>query len=99
MVEQVKMMLEEKHRVDDERVREETELELLKAETEGYYRHYFVEALKHIYSNVEIHIGPAQQRTQRNMAPVWFKTKTEKSISTTVVAADIKPGLGSARDN
>ena len=69
MVEQVKMMLEEKHRVDDERVREETELELLKAETEGYYRHYFVEALKHIYSNVEIHIGPAQQRTQREHGP------------------------------
>lgn len=69
MVDQVKMMLAQKHRVEAELAREETEKDLLSKETEDYYTNYFIEAKKHIYSNVEIHIGSAIQRTQREHGP------------------------------
>lgn len=69
MVEQVKMMLAEKHRIEAELSREETEKDLLSKETDEYYNLYIVEAKKHIYSNVEVHIGPAIQRTQREHGP------------------------------
>lgn len=69
MVEQVKMMLAEKHRIDEELTREETEKELLAKETDGYYDFYFIESKKHIFSNVEVHIGPAMLRTQREHGP------------------------------
>ncbi|QSX33108.1 DUF342 domain-containing protein [Shewanella avicenniae] len=69
MVDQVKMMLAEKHRIEEELNRELTEKDLLAKEVEGYYDFYFIEAKKHIYSNVEIHIGSATQRTQREHGP------------------------------
>ncbi|MCH1920697.1 FapA family protein [Shewanella sp. A3A] len=69
MVDQVKMMLAQKHRVEAELAREETEKDLLGKETEDYYANYFIEAKTHIYSNVEVHIGSAIQRTQREHGP------------------------------
>lgn len=69
MVEQVKGMLEEKHRITAECAREEVEYTLLQREVEDYYQQYRIEASKHIFANVELHIGPAHQRTQREHGP------------------------------
>lgn len=65
MVEQVKMMLDEKKRMTDERAREEAEFDLIKLEIEGYYQNNRIEAHKYIFANVELHIGNAFNRTQR----------------------------------
>ncbi|GIU35305.1 DUF342 domain-containing protein [Shewanella colwelliana] len=69
MVEQVKGMLEEKRRINTERSREELEFNTIKQEVDDYYQHYRIEACKHIFANVEIHIGPAFNRTQREHGP------------------------------
>ena len=69
MVEQVRMMLDEKHRIAAERVKEEAEFENLKIEVDNYYQRYQIEALKHVFVNVELHIGPAFNRTQREHGP------------------------------
>ncbi|WP_299797671.1 DUF342 domain-containing protein [uncultured Shewanella sp.] len=65
MVEQVKMMLDEKNRITQEWKREELEYELIKQEVETYYQDNRIEAHKHIFANVELHIGQAFNRTQR----------------------------------
>lgn len=65
MVEQVKMMLEQKQKMADEQAKEEVEFEFIKQEIEGYYQENRIEANKHIFANVEIHIGKAFIRTQR----------------------------------
>ncbi|ABV38583.1 protein of unknown function DUF342 [Shewanella sediminis HAW-EB3] len=65
MVEQVNMMLEEKNRITEEWKREELEYELTKQEVESYYQDNRIEAHKHIFANVELHIGQAFNRTQR----------------------------------
>ena len=36
-----------------------------KQEVEGYYEKYRIEVLKHVFLNVELHIGPANHRTAR----------------------------------
>lgn len=65
MIEQIKMMLDEKNRIMDERTREELEFDTFKQEVEGYYEKYRIEVLKHVFLNVELHIGPANHRTAR----------------------------------
>lgn len=65
MIEQIKMMLDEKNRIMDERTREELEFDTFKQEVEGYYEKYHIEVLKHVFLNVELHIGPANHRTAR----------------------------------
>lgn len=65
MVEQVNMMLEQKQLVTDELAKEEIEFDHIKQEVEGYYKNNYVEATKHIFTNVEINIGKAFNRTQR----------------------------------
>jgi len=65
MIEQIKMMLDQKNRILDERTREELEFDTLKQEVEGYYEKYRIEVLKHVFLNVELHIGPANHRTAR----------------------------------
>ncbi|QYJ75951.1 DUF342 domain-containing protein [Shewanella sp. FJAT-52076] len=65
MLEQVRMMMEQKKRMSDERVLEEQRFEALKQEVDNYYANYRVEVLKHIFANVELHIGQAFNRTQR----------------------------------
>lgn len=65
MIEQIKMMLDEKNRILDERTREELEFDSLKQEVEGYYEKYRIDVLKHVFLNVEFHIGPANHRTTR----------------------------------
>ncbi|NKF49277.1 DUF342 domain-containing protein [Shewanella sp. WXL01] len=69
MIEQVKMMLEQKKLITEEQHKEEFEHQTLLNEVEGYYKNYFIQANKHIYTNVEIHLGQAQQRTQREHGP------------------------------
>lgn len=65
MVEQVNMMIEEKNRITEECAKEELEYELIKQEVESYYQDNRIEAHKHIFANVELHIGQAFNRTQR----------------------------------
>lgn len=65
MVEQVQMMLDEKNELITRRAREEAEYEKLQQDVVNYYQNYHVEAHKHIFANVELHIGQAFIRTQR----------------------------------
>ena len=65
MVEQVNMMLEQKQLMVDEQAKEEAEFELIKQEIESYFLENRIEANKHIFANVELHIGNAFNRTQR----------------------------------
>lgn len=65
MVEQVQMMLDEKNELIARRAIEEAEYEKLQQDIVNYYRDYHVEAHKHIFANVELHIGQAFNRTQR----------------------------------
>lgn len=69
MVEQVKGMLEEKRRIISTMREEETEFETTKQEVESYYKNYRIDALKHVFANIEIHIGGAFNRTQREHGP------------------------------
>jgi uncharacterized protein len=69
MVEQVRMMLDEKRQATDNKLKEEAEYERLKAEVDGYYQHFQIEALNHVFVNVELHLGPAYNRTQREHGP------------------------------
>ncbi|WP_285163294.1 DUF342 domain-containing protein [Shewanella goraebulensis] len=73
MIEQVKMMLDEKKQVASNRAKAESECKQLQQEAEGYYNKNFIQAEKHIFANVEIHIGPAQNRTQREHGPCHIK--------------------------
>lgn len=65
MVEQVQMMLDEKNELATRHTSEEAEYHRLKQEAASYYKDYHVEAHKHIFANVELHIGQAFNRTQR----------------------------------
>jgi hypothetical protein len=78
MVEQVKGMLEEKRRILAECTKEEIEYNLLKQEVDDYYEQYRVEACKHIFANVELHIGPAFNRTQREHGPCIVVNKNQE---------------------
>ncbi|MCG9728323.1 FapA family protein [Shewanella sp. Isolate13] len=78
MVEQVTVMLEEKRRTTLARAQEEAEFETLKMEVDGYYKHYRIDALKHVFSNVELHIGTAFQRTQREHGPCHIQNENNE---------------------
>ncbi|MFT5790633.1 MAG: hypothetical protein ACI8SJ_002762 [Shewanella sp.] len=69
MVEQVKVMLEEKRRIASTKLQEQLEYEAIQQEIAGYYKNYRVDALKHVFANIEIHIGGAFNRTQREHGP------------------------------
>lgn len=78
MVEQVTVMLDEKRRMAQIRAQEELEHDALKLEIEHYYKRYCVHALKHVYSNVEIHIGNLFQRTQREHGPCYIRNLNQE---------------------
>ncbi|MGL5487652.1 MAG: DUF342 domain-containing protein [Shewanella sp.] len=65
MIEQIKMMIDEKNRILNERSREELEFDGLKQEVESYYDKYRIDVIKHVFLNVEFHIGQANHRTTR----------------------------------
>ncbi|MDF0535499.1 FapA family protein [Shewanella sp. A32] len=69
MVEQVKMMLDQKHSIEAELTQEETEAELLRSDSDSYYHRNHIEVKRRMYANVEIHVGNAQQKTQREYGP------------------------------
>ncbi|MDD8061138.1 MULTISPECIES: DUF342 domain-containing protein [Shewanella] len=73
MIEQVKMMLDQKHQMTAEQAKEEVEYTQQLTEVENYYDNYFIKAEKHIFTNVEIHIGNAFNRTQREHGPCVVK--------------------------
>ena len=80
MVAQVKMMLDEKHQVSVRRTDEDAEYERLKHEIENYYLNNQIEAHNHIFANVELHIGPAFNRTLRETRHLYhFSIKTKSS--------------------
>lgn len=65
MLAQVEVMFEEKEQLSTRRNKEQAEHDHLELEVNNYYRDHHVEAHKHIFPNVELHIGPAFNRTQR----------------------------------
>lgn len=69
MVEQIKVMLEEKRRMISTKQQEQAEFEAIKQEVIDYYTNYRIDALKYVFSNVELHIGGAFNRTQREHGP------------------------------
>ncbi|MCL1050280.1 FapA family protein [Shewanella abyssi] len=69
MVEQVTVMLEEKRRIVSAKQQEQAEFESIQQEVTNYYKNYRVDALKHVFTNIEIHIGKAFNRTQRDHGP------------------------------
>ncbi|MGS0680462.1 DUF342 domain-containing protein [Shewanella sp. 125m-7] len=78
MVEQVTVMLDEKRRINTTRAQEELEYDSLKLEVENYYKYYRIDALKHVFSNVELHIGTAFQRTQREHGPCHIRNQNQE---------------------
>lgn len=78
MIEQVKMMLDQKNLIIEERFKEETEYASLQAEVENYYDKYFIKAAKQIFNNVDIRIGPAFNRTQREHGPCTVKNVNQE---------------------
>ncbi|MGI2171347.1 DUF342 domain-containing protein [Shewanella sp. MF05960] len=78
MIEQVKMMLDQKNQMAAERIKEEVEFTQHQNEVEGYFDHYFIKAEKHIFTNVEIHIGNAFNRTQREHGPCIVKNVNQE---------------------
>ncbi|MFQ6370760.1 DUF342 domain-containing protein [Shewanella sp. YIC-542] len=69
MVEQVKFMLEQKHTIEAELAQEEIDTDLMRHNTDNYYQHNHMEIKRRMYANVEIHIGAAQHKTQREHGP------------------------------
>ncbi|NMH65839.1 DUF342 domain-containing protein [Shewanella salipaludis] len=80
MVEQVRMMLDEKQKITTEKLKEELEYDSCKQEVEAYYQKYRIEAGKQIFVNVELHIGPAFQRTQREYGPCSISNKDQELV-------------------
>ncbi|MCL1113445.1 FapA family protein [Shewanella basaltis] len=78
MIEQVKMMLDQKNKMAEERIKEEIEYTQHQHEVEGYFDNYFIKAEKHIFTNVEIHIGNAFNRTQREHGPCVVKNVNQE---------------------
>ncbi|GGQ24553.1 DUF342 domain-containing protein [Shewanella litoralis] len=78
MIEQVKMMLDQKNQMAAERNKEEMEFTQHQNEVEGYFDNYFIKAEKHIFTNVEIHIGNAFNRTQREHGPCVVKNVNQE---------------------
>lgn len=69
MIEQIKIMLDEKKRIFAERAQEEQEFDTLKQEVDNYYENYRITVLKHVFLNVEFHLGQASHRTVREHGP------------------------------
>lgn len=65
MIEQIKMMIDEKRRILAERATEEQEFDALKQEVDAYYEQYCINVLKHVFLNVEFQIGQVSHRTTR----------------------------------
>ncbi|MGI2174114.1 DUF342 domain-containing protein [Shewanella ulleungensis] len=78
MIEQVKMMLDQKNQMAAERIKEEVEFTQHQSEVEGYFDNYFIKAEKHIFTNVEIHIGTAFNRTHREHGPCVVKNVNQE---------------------
>lgn len=78
MIAQIRMMLYEKKRVGQQRINEEMELLQLKQELEQYYKIHFIVVSKCIFDNVELNVGSAFTRTQREYVPckVFNQEKT-----------------------
>ena len=67
------MIFNKKNKIVAERLKEEIEFEQIKNEVEDYYDKYFIKAGRNICANVEVHIGNAQNRTQREHGPCVVK--------------------------
>ncbi|MBB1439729.1 DUF342 domain-containing protein [Shewanella sp. SG41-4] len=78
MIEQVKMMLDQKNQMAEERIKEEIEYTQHLNEVENYYNNYVIKAEKHIFPNVEIHIGAAFNRSQREHGPCVVKNVNQE---------------------
>ncbi|WP_394131570.1 DUF342 domain-containing protein [Shewanella maritima] len=80
MVEQVKMMFEQKKVMEKEKQKEELEQQLIQDEVDDYFNQYFIQANKHIYTNVEVHIGKATNRAQREHGQCVVKNINQEIV-------------------
>ena len=78
MVEQVKMMLEEKHQLIAEKNREEDEYNQLKKDVINYYKDHSIQAIKNVFPNAEIHIGEAAHKTNREHGPCTIQNENKE---------------------
>ncbi|MEZ9370031.1 DUF342 domain-containing protein [Shewanella sp. 10N.286.51.B2] len=75
MIEQVKMMLDEKKQLASNRAQLEAQFKQLQQDADGYYNKHFIQAKKHIFTNVKINIGPSKNTTQREHGPCLVMNK------------------------
>ena len=77
VVTEIKEMLYEKNRLDQQRVNDEIELQRLQLELDQYYQVNHIKVGKCIFDNVALHIGTASTVTQREYGPcrVIYKDK------------------------
>ncbi|MBR9728338.1 DUF342 domain-containing protein [Shewanella intestini] len=73
MIEQVQMMLTQKKKISAERAKEEQQQQEVLNEVNGYFNHYYIQASKHIFTNVEINLSKAKHRTHREHGPCIVK--------------------------
>lgn len=69
MIAKIKHMLQQKNRVAAQRRDEEKEIEELQAELEKYFASNYIEVRKYLFENVELNIGNAKLKTQREYGP------------------------------
>ncbi|WOT05590.1 DUF342 domain-containing protein [Shewanella youngdeokensis] len=78
MVEQVKGMLEEKRRIISIKQEQDAELASVQQEISGYYSNYRIDVLKQLFPNVELRIGGAFTRTQREHGPCCITNNNQE---------------------
>ena len=69
VVTEIKEMLYEKNRFNQQRVDDEVELQQLQLELDQYYQEHHINVGKCIFDNVTLHIGSATTITQREYGP------------------------------
>lgn len=78
IVSEIKEMLYEKNRFNQQRVNDEVELQQLQLELDQYFQVHNIEVGKCIFDNVELHIGSASTITQREYGPCRVLHKDKK---------------------
>ena len=78
VVTEIKEMLYEKNRFNQQRFNDEVELQQLQLELEQYYQEHHINVGKCIFDNVTLHIGSATTITQREYGPCRVIHKDKK---------------------
>lgn len=78
MVEQIRMMLEDRQRLGQTREQEMQKLTRVKDKITRYYQEHFITVYKGIFDNVELRIGQPFLRTQREYGPCQVANRDKK---------------------